>query len=240
MSGSSPPGPAPDALDLAALLCSRVCHDLISPVGAIVNGLEVLDDNEAGRSRIRPRSDPQERPQCIRAAAVLPPRLRRGGLGRRADRYRRRREDGRGFLEDDKTKIAWNLPRTLQPKNRVKLLLNMLMIAQQTIPRGGTLTVDPQARAMRQVSHRRTGLNARMPQTSPTARPGSSRLRSMLTLCSPTIRGCSHRPPASMWCWPLKAKRSSSPHPERLWPQVLTAGRIPLLRQLKTFPPQHG
>ncbi|MEA2947296.1 MAG: histidine phosphotransferase ChpT [Alphaproteobacteria bacterium] len=33
-----------DALDLAALLCSRVCHDLISPAGAIVNGLEVLED----------------------------------------------------------------------------------------------------------------------------------------------------------------------------------------------------
>src|SRR5881296_2326636 len=44
MSGTSSPGPAPDTLDLAALLCSRVCHDLISPVGAIVNGLEVLDD----------------------------------------------------------------------------------------------------------------------------------------------------------------------------------------------------
>ncbi|MFL5165493.1 MAG: histidine phosphotransferase, partial [Microvirga sp.] len=37
-----------DSLDLAALLCSRVCHDVISPVGAIVNGLEVLEDeNEA-------------------------------------------------------------------------------------------------------------------------------------------------------------------------------------------------
>ena len=34
------------ALDLAALLCSRVCHDLISPVGAIVNGLEVLDEDK--------------------------------------------------------------------------------------------------------------------------------------------------------------------------------------------------
>ena len=45
MSGTSSPVPAPDALELAALLCSRVCHDLISPVGAIVNGLEVLDDN---------------------------------------------------------------------------------------------------------------------------------------------------------------------------------------------------
>ena len=33
-------------LDLAALLCSRVCHDVISPVGAIVNGLEVLDGEE--------------------------------------------------------------------------------------------------------------------------------------------------------------------------------------------------
>ena len=33
-----------DPLDLAALLCSRVCHDVISPVGAIVNGLEVLED----------------------------------------------------------------------------------------------------------------------------------------------------------------------------------------------------
>ena len=57
------------------------------------------------------------------------------------------------------------LPRLLLPKNRVKLLLNMLIIAQQTIPRGGTLTVDPvgQGEAM---GFRITaaGLNARLPQ----------------------------------------------------------------------------
>ena len=35
-----------DPLDLAALLCSRVCHDVISPVGAIVNGLEVLEEEK--------------------------------------------------------------------------------------------------------------------------------------------------------------------------------------------------
>src|SRR3982074_1518622 len=51
MSGTPTPGPAPDALDLPALLCSRVCHDLISPVGAIVNGLEVLDDNPKAEDR---------------------------------------------------------------------------------------------------------------------------------------------------------------------------------------------
>jgi len=33
-------------LDLASLLCSRVCHDVISPVGAIANGLELMDDED--------------------------------------------------------------------------------------------------------------------------------------------------------------------------------------------------
>jgi histidine phosphotransferase ChpT len=40
-----------DSLDLAALLCSRVCHDVISPVGAIVNGLEVLEDEKDAEMR---------------------------------------------------------------------------------------------------------------------------------------------------------------------------------------------
>src|SRR6201985_3993850 len=50
-SSSPAPGPAPDKLELSALLCSKVCHDLISPVGAIVNGLEVLDDNPKPEDR---------------------------------------------------------------------------------------------------------------------------------------------------------------------------------------------
>ena len=45
----------------------------------------------------------------------------------------------RGLIEDDKTKIAWNLPRVLLAKNRVKLLLNMLLLAAQAIPRGGQI-----------------------------------------------------------------------------------------------------
>ena len=71
----------------------------------------------------------------------------------------------RGHLEDGKTTITWNLPRLLLPKNRVKLLLNMLVIAQQTIPRGGVLTVDSvgegEAAGFRVAA---SGLNARMPQ----------------------------------------------------------------------------
>jgi len=71
----------------------------------------------------------------------------------------------KGHIEDGKVTLSWNLPRLLLPKNRVKLLLNMLIIAQQTIPRGGTLTIDPvgEGEAM---SFRITaaGLNARVPQ----------------------------------------------------------------------------
>src|SRR6266545_3930163 len=166
MSGTSSPGPAPDALELAALLCSRVCHDLISPVGAIVNGLEVLDDN--------PKPDDREfaldliRKSAKTASARLQfCRLAFGAAGSTTAQI----DLGdaltmaRGHLEDGKTTIAWNLPRILLPKNRVKLLLNMMVIAQQTIPRGGTLTVDPigdgETMSFRVTA---TGLNARLPQ----------------------------------------------------------------------------
>ena len=47
------------------------------------------------------------------------------------------------MMEDDKTKLTWNLPRVLLPKNRVKLLLNLLLLAAGTIPRGGSLSVEP-------------------------------------------------------------------------------------------------
>src|ERR1700686_5875153 len=166
MSGTSSPVPAPDALELAALLCSRVCHDLISPVGAIVNGLEVLDDN--------PKPDDREfaldliRKSAKTASARLQfCRLAFGAAGSSAAQIDLGDAEGmvRGFLDDDKTKLTWHLPRVLLPKNRVKLLLNMLLIAGQTIPRGGMLTVDAIGEG-ETMSFRITasGLNARIPQ----------------------------------------------------------------------------
>jgi histidine phosphotransferase ChpT len=166
MSGPLPTGPSPDALELAALLCSRVCHDLISPVGAIVNGLEVLDDN--------PKPDDREfaldliRKSAKTASAQLQfCRLAFGAAGSAGAQIDvgDAQTMARGHFEDDRTRIAWNLPRLLLPKNKVKLLLNMMVIAQQTIPRGGVLTVDPLGDAetggFRVAA---TGLNARMPQ----------------------------------------------------------------------------
>jgi histidine phosphotransferase ChpT len=74
----------------------------------------------------------------------------------------------RGLMEDDKTKLVWNLPRVLLAKNRVKLLLNMMLIAAQAIPRGGQLAVEPSGEgetAGFRVSA--TGPNAKVPPTVP-------------------------------------------------------------------------
>jgi len=133
-----------ESLDLAALLCSRVCHDLISPVGAIVNGLEVLA--EAKDEETKTFALDLIRKSANTASAKLQfCRIAFGAAGSAGAQIDLgdAQTIARGFLEDEKTKLAWNLPRTLLAKNRVKLLLNMLLIAGQAIPRGGRLTVDP-------------------------------------------------------------------------------------------------
>ena len=114
-----------EALDLAALLCSRVCHDLISPVGAVVNGIEVMEDD----------ADEQTKTFAIelikKSATTASARLQfcrlafgaAGSAGAAIDTGDAE-SVARGMMEDDKTKLNWKLPRVLLPKNRVKLLLN--------------------------------------------------------------------------------------------------------------------
>ena len=138
MSGSSI-----DALDLAALLCSRVCHDLISPVGAIVNGLEVLAEEKDEETKAF-ALDLIKKSAGTASAKLQFCRIAFGAAGSAGAQIDTGDAEkiSRGFLEDDKTKLTWNLPRAFLPKNRVKLLLNMLLIAAQSIPRGGALTID--------------------------------------------------------------------------------------------------
>src|SRR5258707_578124 len=163
-------GPNPmDNLDFAALLCSRVCHDLISPVGAIVNGIEVLEDDNDESTRVfalelikKSARTASARLQFCRLAFGAA-----GSAGAQVD-LGDAEAVARGFFEDDKTKLAWNLPRLLLPKNRVKLLLNLLILAGQTIPRGGTLIVAPLGEGETMAFEiTAAGLNARIPQAVP-------------------------------------------------------------------------
>ncbi|MFE1599134.1 histidine phosphotransferase ChpT [Methylobacterium sp. ID0610] len=132
-----------DALDLSALLCSRVCHDVISPVGAIVNGLEVLEDeDDAG---MRDFAIDLIRKSAKQASARLQfARIAFGAAGSAGATIDLADAEGvaRGLFGDEKTKLTWSAPRALFPKNKVKLLLNLVVIAVTTIPRGGVIDVD--------------------------------------------------------------------------------------------------
>lgn len=132
-----------DALDLSALLCSRVCHDVISPVGAIVNGLEVLEEDDT--ASMHDFALDLIRKSAQQASARLQfARLAFGAAGSAgaAIDLGDAESVARGMFRDEKTTLSWNAPRALMPKNRVKLLLNLVMLATAAIPRGGAIHVE--------------------------------------------------------------------------------------------------
>jgi histidine phosphotransferase ChpT len=154
-----------EPLDLAALLCSRVCHDVISPVGAIVNGLEVMD---------------MEKDEATRADAL---RLVRESAGRASSRLQFARIAfgaggppggsidlgvaqgvARAFFEDEKAELVWEAARIFLPKNKVKLILNLLLLAGHAIPRGGSIRFGLEGgEAATGIKVEASGPNARIP-----------------------------------------------------------------------------
>lgn len=131
-----------DALDLSALLCSRVCHDLISPVGAINNGLEVLeDDNDPSMREFA--LDLIRKSARTASARVQFARIAFGASGSAgaAIDLADAEKLTRNMFAEEKPDIAWSAPVALFPKNKVKLLLNLVVISNTAIPRGGLIDV---------------------------------------------------------------------------------------------------
>jgi histidine phosphotransferase ChpT len=154
-----------DSLDLAALLCSRVCHDVISPVGAIVNGLEVLED-ESDASMKDFALDLIRKSARQASARLQFARLAFGAAGSAGASIDLgdAEQVARGMFQDDKVSFSWSAPRLLFPKNRVKLLLNLIVTAINAVPRGGSVTVTVTGDAEQcEFVLKSKGLNARIP-----------------------------------------------------------------------------
>jgi histidine phosphotransferase ChpT len=131
------------ATDLAAMLCSRVCHDLINPVGAIGNGLEVLaDPNQAamvdGAQELIANSAKHARAKLEFA------RLAYGASSTAGTDFDTRECErvARILFEIEKADLDWQVPLILLPKHKAKLLMNMLLIASMAVPRGGVVKVE--------------------------------------------------------------------------------------------------
>lgn len=157
-----------DPLDLAALLCSRVCHDVISPVGAIINGLEVLDEEEDAEMRgfaldliKKSAEQASARLQFCRLAFGAA-----GSAGASIDTGDAEKV-ARGLFGGERTEFKWAVPSLLMPKNKVKLILNLCLIAAAAIPRGGLIEVALAGGEEARLSVTATGANAKLASHMP-------------------------------------------------------------------------
>lgn len=135
--------PQLSALDLAALLASRVCHDIISPVGALANGLEVLEEDQ-GEEMHEFAMELIQKSAKAASAKLKFSRLAFGASGSAGASI----DTGEaeevliGYMQSEKADMTWEGIRSLVPKNRVKLLLNLVLISLGAIPRGGNLGIQ--------------------------------------------------------------------------------------------------
>ena len=140
-----------NAVDLASLLCSRLCHDLMSPVGALNNGIELLADEH----------DPDMRDKCLelladsaRASANKLKFFRLafgagGGFGEEVDTHEAQAALEGVFGAERRIELGWMVGDEKLPKGAVKLLLNLALLAGDALVRGGRLDVGAEKQRRR-------------------------------------------------------------------------------------------
>ena len=130
-------------LELAALISSRICHDVISPVGAIANGLEMLAEEQD--EAMREQTMALIRRSASQASAKLQfARLAFGAAGSAGAEIDLRDAErvARDFVQGAKHTLTWQGPPATLPKNKVKLLLNLVALGVVALPRGGAVGVE--------------------------------------------------------------------------------------------------
>ncbi|MEQ8347699.1 MAG: histidine phosphotransferase family protein [Sneathiellaceae bacterium] len=136
------------SLKLAGLMCSRLCHDLAGPIGALQNGIELMAEDD----------DPDLQAQALDLVA-----LASSQAGRKLRFYRLVFGAGlaggedlavaecrgalEGLLDGGRIQVAWTVPDGGWPRPLGRLLLALALIASQGMPRGGRLEVAPSGSA---------------------------------------------------------------------------------------------
>jgi histidine phosphotransferase ChpT len=130
-------------LEFSAFLVSRVCHDLVGPLGAVVNGLEVLEDERDSAMRAdaikvvsSSANQALARLQFLRIAFGAA-----GSVGAELDLGEVSRLAG-GLLNGGKVVLHWETPNVNWPKDWAKLVMNATLIAADCLPRGGTVRIE--------------------------------------------------------------------------------------------------
>jgi histidine phosphotransferase ChpT len=134
--------------DLAAMLCSRLCHDMLSPVGALANGIELLAEEQ----------DPEMRARCMelleQSARISTDKLKffrlafgaAGGFGEAIPIDEAQAVINALAADNKRVTINWAIAEPSLPKPAVKVLLNLAQISLDALVRGGTLDIGAERR----------------------------------------------------------------------------------------------
>ena len=132
----------PTDLELAALISSKICHDVINPVGAIYNGLEILDEDDDAEAKTYALD--VIRNVTEQASARLQfARFAFGAAGSAGAQIELATAEqiSRGLMAQGKHKLVWRGIPGQMAKDKVKLLLNLVASAVTALPRGGEIEV---------------------------------------------------------------------------------------------------
>lgn len=136
-----------NSVDFASLLCSRLCHDLMSPVGALNNGIELMADEQ----------DPEMRERCLElladSAKATANKLKffrlafgaGGGFGDAIDANEARIALEGIFGAERRIELGWLVADEKLSKGAMKLLLNLALIAGDALVRGGRLDIGAES-----------------------------------------------------------------------------------------------
>lgn len=130
-------------VELASLLASRICHDMVGPVGAIGNGLEVLAEDD-------PDMHEQAMDLLNHSSRQALARLKFFRLafgvsgGGETILFAPAREATDDFFEGGRITLVWSASDLddgePMNKRRLRALLNMIIVVAEALPRGGRVT----------------------------------------------------------------------------------------------------
>ena len=155
-------------LQLAELMAARLCHDLVGPIGAVANGVELLSDGGAGDAEVTgliavSARQATRRLQWFRVAFGSASGLPSSAM------FAETRRLAQGLFEEGRVTLEWGAPdptaEAAATREAAKLALNLSLLALECLPRGGMVQVriEPKSTSLH-LNVAAVGMSARIPE----------------------------------------------------------------------------
>ncbi len=156
---------------LTALVASRICHDMVEPMSAIIQGLEMIKTQEGAKT------DPDALSLLDAGVAKAWAKLEffrfamAGAIAEGESTLEEGREVAHKLYSVLKPQLKWSAPNLAMPRPAVRVIVNLLLIANECLPRGGVVEIDAGAGEVRVTAR---GARAKLREATAAALLGDS------------------------------------------------------------------